>query len=75
MASARVSRAIGALVGLTGLVYLVQGVGWSALPTVVSAHTLEGDLGYYAPLLVLGWSIGLLVVARKGRRVSAAAAG
>jgi hypothetical protein len=63
VSTARVPRVIGYLMGLSGLVYVAQGVGWISLRTVLSEHALEGNISYYVLLLVLVWAIWLLVAA------------
>lgn len=63
VSTARVPRVIGYLMGVSGLVYIAQGVGWISLRTVLSEHALEGNIGYYVLLLVLAWSIWLLIAA------------
>lgn len=63
ISTARIPRIIGYLMGLSGLIYLAQGVGWINLRTVLSEHTLEGDISYYVLLLVLVWAGWLLATA------------
>jgi hypothetical protein len=65
VSTARVSRAIGYLMGLTGLVYIAQGIWYGGLHTATSDHAALGSVSYYALVLVLILAIWLLVVARR----------
>lgn len=69
VSTARIPRVVGYLMGLTGLVYIAQGVGWIGLRTVISEHALEGNISYYVLLLVLAWSIWLFLVASRMKQV------
>lgn len=59
----RVPRAIGYLIGLTGLVHIALGVGWGSGDTAVADHSTVGIVGYAFQVLAWIWTIWLLVVA------------
>ncbi len=57
----RISRPIGYIMGLSGLVYAAHGYGWGTGYTAISAHFFVNPL--YFHFLIAVWSIWLLVSA------------
>jgi hypothetical protein len=63
--TARIPRAIGYIMGLSGLLYIVQGYGYGAGYTSISSHFLINSLNYQ--FLILVWAVWLLIVAWRRR--------
>jgi hypothetical protein len=63
--TARIPRAIGYIMGLSGLLYVVQGYGYGAGYTSISSHFLINSLNYQS--LILVWAVWLLIVAWRRR--------
>jgi hypothetical protein len=61
IATARIPRIIGALMGISGLAYIVQGYGYGAGYTSISDHFVLSSSNYQ--LLMTVWALWLLVVA------------